>query len=165
VQDAIEWNLFNAAPGDNGFLGERNNIFKGNKVNERVRFAEPLSLPRAADPENGVKPEMKELKASLTKEYINDVLHKAAKEVLQAHLYSQRKEPEPVEIIPGHVNQVPSSQDLPRQKNNELRPVIDLVQEFLPVDDQVMQFNKIGYKRSYDSWNEPLARSSKIARF
>jgi hypothetical protein len=152
--------------GDNGANGERNSIFKSNKVNERVRFAEPLSLPRGpGDPENGVRAEPKEFKASMSKSYIDGVLHTAATELLQAHLYARRKEKDPLEVIPGgHVNHVPSSQGLPRPRNNELKPIIDNFDEWLPVVDAAMHFNKVGMKRLYDAFEEPRQKSSKIAK-
>jgi hypothetical protein len=159
ILNELLWNSFDYVP-PNGYLGQRNKIYRDNLRNQQIRAMAPLWTCREWEPNHGLFPLPGQLQPTKSEGYIKQWTKKYRKRASMAGKIKSRSANIKVkEILDGDVNVAPSGKGLPYRKPGILKSVIDnqfqLEPAFDPAGINTDKDNK--RLRSYmrETWNFP----------
>jgi len=125
---------FSIVPPGHG-LGPENTLEKMNQANDFIRFGiEPLAYPRANDPDNGIKDEVRKWSENQPKPMIVDEMKQDEEKVTTATKEVVRQIHQPDSIIEDgpDMQREPSSQTLPRPRATPYTTIYNNKRLFLP---------------------------------
>lgn len=160
ILNELLWNAFDYV-GPNGYLGERNKIYRDHVRNQQLRFKAPLFVGKKWEPNHGLHPLRMELQTNQGESYLKGKIDRMKRKLQNQKYSSSSRKLRALEILPGDLNQMPSQIGLPYRKPTPFRFTIDNQFQMQPDKPPAgfLQSRQKLRNSKLETWNSPFQGS------